>query len=79
MRRLLVGLALLVTATIPVAATSVSASHSFEDGAYIITLRDGVVAADIIDDFSIAPTKSTVLDEDHPYFFAVLTGDIAAE
>jgi subtilisin family serine protease len=79
MRRLLVGLALLVTATIPVAATSVSASHSFTDGAYIITLRDGVSPADVIDDFSIAPTKSTVLDEDDPYFFAVLTGDVAAE
>jgi subtilisin family serine protease len=79
MRRLLVGLALLVTATIPVAATSVSASHSFEDGAYIITLRDGVSPADVIGDLSIAPAKSTVLDEDDPYFFAVLTGDTAAE
>lgn len=79
MRRLLVGVALLFTATIPVATTSASASHSFEDGAYIITLRQGVSAVDIVDDFSIVPSKITVLDADDPYFFAVLTGDKAAE
>jgi hypothetical protein len=54
MRRILVGVALLFTAAIPTAATSVSANQGFDDGVYIVTLRNGVSAADVVDDFNLA-------------------------
>ena len=77
MRRILVGVALLFTAAIPTAATSVSANQGFDDGVYIVTLRNGVSAADVVDDFNLGPDEVAILDENDSYLSTTLTSNEA--
>ena len=75
MRRLFAGVVMLLTAAVPAASTSVSADALYDDGVYIITLRDDTSPSDMLDDLNIAPDTAAILDEHDSYFSAALTAD----
>jgi subtilisin family serine protease len=78
MRRLLLVVALFSAAAMLTALSPAAASHSFDDGVYIVTLRDGVLAADVIENHELSESDVSVLDNADHFFSAVLSGDEAA-